>query len=89
MTRLHRPATQRGHQNLTNAVGKEHTVYRDLIARLTLLEHDELCDTCTWPTTCAHDRTCWHQETAAASSWHRTQLDLPLSDKAGRNTRQP
>lgn len=61
-------------------------LYQDLIAQLTLLQHNERCDTCAWPSVCETDETCWHQETAQASEWQRTRLDLTQL-KAGGHTK--
>lgn len=83
----HRTLTQRRTLPLNLATtGHDQPTYNDHIATLTLHHTDQRCHGCPWPDTCAQDRTCWQQETARASDWQRTRLDLPRSPNAGINT---
>lgn len=85
MTRMHRPVSQQGCLTLTLASnGTDKHTYQDKLSTLTTLQQDERCHDCAWPTICAHDRTCWHQEHDA--DWQRSRIDLPAHDSGGRNT---
>lgn len=87
MTRTHLQLTQRRTLPLSLASnGTDRVVYNDQPAKLTLLETEERCHDCPWPTTCEQDRTCWQQETAQASQWQRSHVDLPRTDRTGSNT---